>query len=146
MTDDDDTMVDEFLDCTGKRRKFRLHSYARGMFLDATEILAGETVGMRLVMKADEHGHVPWGEMRKKIRARLAERDVAVDPETGRLEILRGVVRAHLHSVPDYHEDDDDGPVLIVDDRTITWRELGRMLGGFEGWNLRVEILDVDEG
>jgi len=84
------------------------------------------------------------GEMRETIRARMAERDVAVDPATGRLEILRGLVRAHIDSVPESHEEDEDGPVLIVDDLKITWRELGEMLVGLDGWSLRLEILDSD--
>lgn len=152
MTDDDhddhddhdhhQVMDEDYLDCTGRKRKFRLQSYARGMFLDATELLDGEPIGMRIVMKMDEHGHLPWGEMREKIRARLAERDVAVDPDDKKLKILRGIVRAHLHTVPAAREDDDDGPVLIVDDRRITWRELGKMLDGLEGWDLRIEVLD----
>jgi hypothetical protein len=29
-----------------------------------------------------------------------------------------------------------------VDDRRITWRELGRMLDRQEGWNLRIAVLD----
>jgi hypothetical protein len=142
--DDDETMEDEFLDCTGKKRWFRLQSYAGGMFLDATELLDDQAVGMRFVMRAGVDGVLPWGEMRAKLRARMAERDVAMDPDTGRLEILRGLVRAQIHSVPQPDDEDEHGPVLIVDDRKITWHELGEMLVGLEGWSLRVEILDHD--
>ena len=141
---DDEDVEDEFLDCTGKKRRFRLQSYAGGRFLEATELLDDEAVGMRFVMRAGVDGVLPWGEMRETIRARMAERDVAIDPATGRLEILRGFVRAHIDSVPEPHEEDADGPVLIVDDRKITWRELGEMLVGLEGWSLRLEILDND--
>jgi hypothetical protein len=142
---DDHTMEDEFLDCTGKKRRFRLQSYAGGRFLDAVELLDGQAVGMRFVMPAGVDGVLPWGEMRAKIRARMAERDVSRDPDTGRLEILRGLVRAHIHSVPQSDDEDEHGPVLIVDDRKITWRELGEMLVGLEGWSLRLEILDHDQ-
>lgn len=61
----------------------------------------GRVVGTRFVMRADTDGVLPWGHLREKIRARMAERDVAVDPDTGRLEILRGLVRAHIDSVPE---------------------------------------------
>lgn len=142
---DDETMEDEFLDCTGKKRRFRLQSYAGGRFLDATELLDGQAVGMGFVMPAGVDGVLPWGEMRAKIRARMAERDIARDPDTARLEILRGLVRAHIHSVPQSDDKDEHGPVLIVDDRKITWRELGEMLVGLEGWSLRLEILDRDQ-
>jgi hypothetical protein len=113
MTDerhDDETMIEDYLDCTGKKRTFRLQSYAGGMFLDATEVLDGEPIGIRLVMKMDLHGHLPWGEMRERIRSRLAERDLAVDPDTRRLAILRGLVRAHIHRA---HDVDEDGPIHL---------------------------------
>lgn len=45
--DDDDTMLEDYLDCAGKRRRFRLQGYALGMFLDATEMLPGDAMGMR---------------------------------------------------------------------------------------------------
>ena len=61
------TIEEDFLDCTGKKRRFRLQSYAAGMFLDATELLDGEAVGMRFVMRADADGVLPWGLMRDKI-------------------------------------------------------------------------------
>lgn len=89
-------------------------------------------------MKADAYGDAPWGEMRERIRHRLAERDVAVDPKSGEPRILRGLVRAHV--VRADHE--GDGPLLVVDDRKMSWPELGRMLGALEGWDIRVEIVD----
>jgi hypothetical protein len=140
--DDQTTMLEHYLDCTGKKRQFRLQSYAHDRFLEATEILDGEPVGMRFVMRADPRGELPWGELRERIRQRMSERDVAVDPDTGKLEILRSLVRAHIDAVPDAHEDDREGPVLIVDDRRITWRKLGQMLAGLEGFDLRLEILE----
>lgn len=96
-------------------------------------------------MKVDEHGNLPWGEMREKIRARLAERDLANDPDSGRLEILRGLVRARIVSIPRSQEEDHDGPILVVDDRRLTWRELGRLFSALEGWDLRIQVLDCLE-
>jgi hypothetical protein len=136
---DDDTMVDEYLDCTGRKRRFLLQAYAGGMFLSATELLNGDPTGMHFVMKMDEHGHVPWGEMRDKLRQRLAERDVAVDPDTKRLQILNRRVRARIVGF------DDDGPLLVVDDRRVTWSELARLLESFEGWDLDVRIFGATE-
>ena len=52
-----------------------------------------------------------------------------MDPDTGRLECLRRLVRAQIHRGPD----PEDDPVLLVDDRKLTWRELGQMLVGLEG-------------
>lgn len=139
--DDDDSRIEDYLDCTGKTRRFRLQSYARGSFLSATEILDDQACGMRFVMRIDAHGDLPWGEMRDRLRTRLAERDVAVDPKTGELRILRDLVRAHI----DCADDEGEGPVLIVDDRRVTWAELGRMFAAHEGWDLRLQILDCFE-
>jgi hypothetical protein len=137
--DDRDEMFETHLDCTGKKRRFVLAAYGGGSFLSATEILDGDATGMRFVMKADEHGHLPYGEMRDRIRRRLAERDVAVDPDTGELRILRERLRAGISQIG------DDGPVLVVDDRFVTWRELGRMLETYEGWGLELRILDATD-
>lgn len=134
-------MLEEFLDCTGKTRRFRLESYAGDTFLSATEMLEGGAAGMRLVMQMDAHGALPWGELRERIQSRLAERDVAIDPRTGKLRILRGLVRAHI----DRADDEGAGPVLIVDDRRVTWHELGQMLDALGGWDLRLQILDCLE-
>ena len=134
--------IDEYLDCTGKKRRFRLQGYARGMFLDATEILDGEAVGMRFTMKMDEHGHLPIWKMCKKVESRVAERDLAVDPGTKQLKILRGRVRG---MITDGDQGTDDGPTLVVDDRTVTWRELGELLASDEGSWVRLQILDPME-
>jgi hypothetical protein len=136
---DDDTREEEYLDCTGRKRRFVLQAYAGGMFLSATELLKGEASGMHFVLKMDLHDHVPWGEMRDKLRRRLAERDVAVDPDTKRLQILTRRVRARIVGF------DDDGPILVVDDRRVTWPELARMLESYEGWDLDVRILGATE-
>ena len=42
---------------------------------------------------------------------------------------------------------DEDGsvPLLIVDGRVVTWREAGRMLMTFEGWQVKLEIRDMSE-
>lgn len=90
---DEETFHEDFLDCTGRKRRFRLQPYATGRFLDAVEMLDGEPVGMRFAMTMD---HTAWGRMRDKFRTRLAERDVVVDPDTGKAPILCGLVRADV--------------------------------------------------
>lgn len=41
-------------------------------------------------------------------------------------------------------DEDQDGhvPLLTIDGREITWREFGRMLMTFEGWQYKLEIRD----
>lgn len=44
--------------------------------------------------------------------------------------------------------DDESGgeqPLLVVDGKTVTWQEFGRMLSTFEGWQFKIEIYDRSE-
>lgn len=40
---------------------------------------------------------------------------------------------------------DDGDPILVIDDRRVTWRELGEMLESWSGFGLRLQILEGDE-
>lgn len=33
-------------------------------------------------------------------------------------------------------------PLLVIDGQEVSWREFGRMLMTFEGWQFRMEIVD----
>jgi hypothetical protein len=45
----------------------------------------------------------------------------------------------------------DDGrgdlrtPVIIIDGHRFTWKKFGAMLSTFEGWDLKLQILDASE-
>ncbi len=53
-------------------------------------------------------------------------------------QIVRGLV--------DWGEDSDDRvPLLLTDGRQMTWKDFGRMLMGFEGWQFKLEIRDISE-
>ena len=133
----DEEMLDEYIDCAGKRRQFRLTLYAEGLFLQAIEIRDGEPVGLRFVLPVRDGEIPPWGEMRKRIRERLAERHIVRD-EAGRLHILRDLIRGQL-------TESEDGvtPSLLVDDLVLTWEELGELLMPCVGFGLRIEVHEV---
>ena len=120
---DEGVQINEYLDCTGKLRTFRLQVYANGNFLEAREVLLGEDAqdeGLRFVMPVRPDGLPPWGEMRKRIRERLAQRDIARDPKTKNLTILNDLVRAQITNCTE----DDEGrrvPVLRVEDLELSW-------------------------
>lgn len=132
-------MVDEYLDCTGKKRFFRLSLYAHGNFFEAVELREGEPTGWRFVLPVEPTRVPPWGEMRDKVREHLSRRDVVIDPK-GQLQILHRTIRAQIGDL-----DDDEMPVLLIDDLEISWEDLGRLLRSHTGWNLRIEIRDVSE-
>ena len=133
-------MVDEYLDCTGRKRRFKLEVYAEGLFLEAVELRDGEPVGLRFIMPMKPDGLPPYGEIRDRIRKRLSQRDVVRDPQSGRLEDLHGVIRAQFDEY-----DDDHMPMLLVDDMRISWRDLGRLLERYNGWGLRIQICECGE-
>ena len=131
---DDDTL-ETFIDCTGKRRRFRLMVYAGGRFLEAREMLDGAPSGLRFVLPVEVEEMPPWGEIRKQIRERLARRELVRD-EAGRLNLLTDVLRGQLTY------GDGAGPAFIVDDVVLSWEELGAFLESYEGFGLRIEIHD----
>ncbi len=133
-------MVDEYPDCTGRKRRFRLELYAEGLFLEAVELRDDDAPGLRFIMSVKPDELPPYGQMRDHIRERLSQRDLVRDPRTGKLENIRRVIRAQVHSF-----DDETGLMLTVDDMQITWRELGQVLAPYSGWGLRIQICDCGE-
>lgn len=130
--------IEEFLDCAGKRRRFRLQVYANGRFLEAREILADDVPGARIALPIKRGASPPWGEIRKRIRERLARRDLVAD-EHGRLVLVADGLRGQLTW------SEEDGPALIVDDVILSWDEVGRLLEAYEGFGVRLEIRDAVE-
>ena len=121
-------------------RTFRLTVYAGWQFLEAVERRDGTWTGLRFVLPVAPGEAPPCGEMRARIRAWLARRDVARDPRAGQLELLARSLRGQIESVAD-----DDGPTVLVDDLEIGWSELGGLLASYEGWHIRIEIRDPCE-
>ena len=125
------------LDCLGQLRSFRLSTYAGGTWLEALEIRPDDTVGLRFVLPVSADGEPPYAEMRRVIRARLAERSIAKSGDAG-WQVLSDVVRGQLREA----DDDQEGPNVVVDDVELTWAELGRVLMEHVGFGLRMVITD----
>lgn len=136
----DETSEEDFLDCAGKKRTFRLSPYANDLWLQAVEVRKGGELGVRFSLPARD-GVLPWGEMRQHIRARLAQRDV-VRTREGKLEMLNQLVRGQIASAD---AQTGEGPSVLVDDLELSWEELGQLLNSYEGWHFRLEIQDAGE-
>lgn len=136
MADDAGDDVEKYVDCAGDSRTFRLRVYAEGRFLEAVELRNGEPSGLRFVMPVGLDGTPPWGEMRSRIRDRLARKHIVRD-RAGKLHILGDVVRAQIHN---------DGkaalPTVVVDDIVITWEELGELVLPYSGFGVRLTICE----
>ena len=132
-------VVEEYLDCTGAVRRFRLMIYAAGLFLDAREILGGEPIGLRFVERVGDDPGIAFGKIRDRIRERLAQRDVVRDARTGELSLLRDRLMGQIDSF----DRSGDGPSVLVDDLELTWAEVGELLAPFEGFHVELFIRDV---
>jgi len=135
--DDDESMIDEYLDAAGMVRTFRLTVHAGGRFLEAIERRGAAWAALP---PRSGRQPPPWGEMRAQIRAWLARCDVARHPRSGRLELVAGSLRGQIASVGD-----DGEPKVLVDDLEIACSELGGLLASYEGGHIRIEIRDPSE-
>jgi hypothetical protein len=136
----DEELVDEYLDCAGKKRQFRLRLYGEGRFLEAVEVRRVDREGLRFVLPVKAGEVPPWGEMRQRIRERLAQRHVVVDA-TGELQVLHSIIRGQLT------DGDPEEEVLsvVVDDLLISWEQLGQLLRQYSGFGLRLQIHEPGE-
>jgi hypothetical protein len=138
-------MIDEYLDCQGKVRRFLVKLNPTGLFLDAFEQIPGEEgSGMRFMERIQPDAPLPYGELRTRIRARLAQRDLVREPRTKELTMLTRLIRGQIESPPEGRLA-ESLPCLRVDDLVVSWEDLGRMLMTFEGWGLRIEVRDCGE-
>ncbi|MFH1893800.1 MAG: hypothetical protein ABIK83_14095 [Candidatus Zixiibacteriota bacterium] len=135
---DEEITIDEEIDCSGKIRRFRIRSYGApgGEFVDAVELRDDDQPGLRFMMPVPLDGLPPLMELRKKVRQRLAQRDVVRHQERRELHILDDLVRAQITSPAD----GGSFPDLVLNDLVVSWEDLGRALMTYEGWGLRIEI------
>jgi hypothetical protein len=136
----DETSEEDYLDCAGRNRTFRLSPYANDLWLQAVEVRKGGEHGIRFCLPARD-GVLPWGELRQHIRARLAQRDV-VRTRDGKLQMLNQLVRGQITSTD---AQTGEGPSVLVDDLELSWEELGQLLNSYEGWHFRLELQDAGE-
>ena len=140
-TDNDDTeLIEESLDCTGKRRTFRLSEAAGGLFIYAQELPKGDRAGLRFTIAARADEPPPWGEVRSRIRTRLAQRSVVHGPDG--LELLTDVVRGQITEPEDR---DEESVSVVIDDLELSWAALGRLLRSHVGFGFRLEIHEAGE-
>ena len=131
--------IEEYVDCAGKLRKIRVREVIRpvGPVLEACEVIDGEPIGMMLTEQFEEGEVPPFYELRRRIRERLAARDLVRHPKTGQLELLTAKIRGQF-DMPR-----DEGPVIWVDGKRYGWDEIGALLESYEGWGIRIEICDA---
>lgn len=79
----------------------------------------------------------------------LNTRHIYKDPETGQWLVQAGdggedIIRGRIE--PDTDMDDSiETPLIIIDGKKISWKEFGKMLMTFEGFNFKLQIYDPSD-
>ncbi len=129
-------------DCEGVRHRFEIRTMLMGelVTLRAVEELGNGAVGYEIEVLGNPEDDP------MELFQRLYER---LHRELGRKHLVETdlgtrigedlVVRARIT-----WDDKSDGrvPLLVIDGRTVTWDELGRLLMSCEGWNVKIEIFE----
>lgn len=75
----------------------------------------------------------------------LDRKHIFLDEESNSWQITEDdIVRGHITSDPDT-EDFSEEPMIVIDGKGISWRDLGQMLMTFEGSNFKLQIFDENE-
>ena len=131
-------------DCSGESHQFHFQTRLLGdiVSLDAFELREGNRAGYRFQMVGDPEGDLfaLLGRLIQKIRRTLSLKYIT-DDRNG-LQIANQTARGRIE-----WDDSEDGrvPLVVVDGREISWKDFGRMLMTFEGWQFKLEILDPSE-
>ena len=120
-------------DCCGKERRFSVdvHTTDGGYFLRAVEE-GGKHGGYRFSAHSEVSPYLALGRLRSRIREGLATRYLTVEAGTRRLGHDKAV------GVIDF-----DG--VVIDGQHVSFAELAGMLQAYEGWQLRLNIVDPYE-
>ncbi len=131
-------------DCAGETHQFhfRTRLSGSGVALDAFELREGNAAGYKFQMLGDPEDDLftLLGRLIQKIRRTLSVKHLE-DDGIG-LHIADQTVRGRIE-----WDDSQDGhvPLIVIDGREISWEEFGRMLMTFEGWQIKLEILDPSD-
>lgn len=137
------------VDCEGTPHDFhfRTRLFGRGgepgVALDAFELVgAGIPGGHQFLVIGDPDGDLValLGRLIEKIRRALEVRHLEADG--GSLRIAERVVAGRIEWDP---VEERRGPVVVVDGQEIPWHQLGMMLEAFEGWQFRLEIVEMSD-
>lgn len=129
----------------GKEHDFHFTTRLLGdrVAIEAIEIRDGEQAGYRfqILGTPEEERFALLGRLVGKMRRALAQYHLDDCPEYG-LQIADRCVRGRISCE---FGGDLRTPLLIVDGKEVTWKDFGRMLMSFEGWQFRLDIADRSE-
>ncbi|CAB3723558.1 hypothetical protein LMG22037_04975 [Paraburkholderia phenoliruptrix] len=131
------------VDCAGDAHQFHFQMRLAGgnmLVLDAFEIQGELRAGyeFRMIGNPDDDVLTLLGRLVQKMRRALSVKDLAADGHQLRIsdQTVRGRISSDMTGP-------GDTPVVVVDGREISWDDFGRMLTAFEGWQFRLQIIDM---
>jgi hypothetical protein len=118
--------------------QFRPHIFGDQLSLEALEVGPEEGYEFSVIADAEQDLFVTFQTLFERIRRELGRRHI--EPEGSGYRIIEdNVVRGQISEDPDSFE---RMPLLIIDGKSITWEELGRMVAPYAGFRLKLEIFD----
>lgn len=130
-------------DVRGESHSFGIHSRlapGAGHVMEAIEEgTDGYGYQFKVMGPEESDAMALFQELFSRMRERLGRRYLE-SSDSGLRFVERDRLEGRITMDSDRHE-----PVLVVDGRPRSWAEIGHLLLSFEGWNVRIEILDSIE-
>jgi hypothetical protein len=111
--------------------------------MEATELETGENRTAVHGELADDQGQL-FLNLNAKLERLMAEDYIEVDRYPSG-QIYQYLKKDRLAGVIEYDEQEDGVPLLVVDDKLFTWEEIGKILISYEGFQLKLEVLDATD-
>ena len=127
----------EIRDAAGQRHEFHFRVHLLGDRVSPVpggyqfQVLAGAETDLFMLL----------AQLIERMRRALSVRHLEEEGQFG-LSIADLLVRGRIDWDP---AEDGRVPLLVIDGREVTWKQFGRMLMTFEGWQFKLEIRDRSE-
>jgi hypothetical protein len=128
-------------DGVAHRFQFRSRLFGDRLSLEAMETGPREGYEVSVIADAEQDLFITFRHLFERIRRELGRTHIEPEGEGYRITDA-GVVRGQITSDPDAF---DRMPLLIIDGKLVSWKELGRKISPYEGLRLKLEIFDSSE-
>jgi len=137
--DDDFPIWDEVEDHAGRKRTFEITflELELGYRLQAQEV-GKEGLGYEFVAFSETNPYNALGDLRGKMRSRMATRHLTGEP--GAYRMLHDVLQGRLA-----WDGGKEEVVMVVDGEVLDLENLARILQTHEGWNIEIRITEPSD-
>ncbi|XJZ27036.1 hypothetical protein ACF5W4_17195 [Bacillota bacterium Lsc_1132] len=141
-----DQLIETFSikDGQGVSRTFRVERYIHpvGIYLEAVE-------NLEFGYKFAVHGEVNSNQQEllnkliEKVRKGTREQHVKTTVLNG--HAFHTLISDQLKGLIEYDETSEDTPLVMIDGKPFSWDEVGKMLKAFEGFQIKIEMVDMTD-